>query len=62
MRKVTFDYGAIEQRVLALEGAPKKQLRNILFGMQYGMGSESRREFHRLANTLYPRLSKMAHS
>ena len=33
------DYAAVEQRVLALEGAPKKQLRNILFGMKYGMGS-----------------------
>ena len=41
MRKVnaTFDYGSIEQRILALEGAPKKQLRNIFFGMKYGMGS-----------------------
>jgi hypothetical protein len=39
MRKVTFDYGSIEQRILALEGSPKKQLRNILFGMKYGMGS-----------------------
>jgi hypothetical protein len=36
---VMIDYAAIEQRVLALEGAPKKQLRNILFGMKYGMGS-----------------------
>jgi hypothetical protein len=27
MRQVTFDYSSIEQRILALEGPPKKQLR-----------------------------------
>jgi hypothetical protein len=36
----SFDYSAIELRVLASVGVPHRQIRNVLFGMHFGMGSQ----------------------